>query len=186
MFCTITNTLFAQWRCISRFFILGENIHKFAWNSNFTNELFLSLTQKEIWRNFLYSLWRKQFNYLKPNDLFSSTSMWCIRCVVLIQQLLERNSVLIYRRDQTSISTTAHAFGKHKLISLSVDEMVLSRYRNLSTNFRVDMSCSWLKHMYSVWSAFTWRPMHLTACYRLCSRDSAWVGIFARSTISSA
>ena len=42
------------------------------------------------------------------------------------------------------------------------------------------MSPVWLKHMYSVLSALTWRPMHAAARSRLCSRVSAWVGVFAR------
>ena len=47
------------------------------------------------------------------------------------------------------------------------------------------MTPFWLKHMYSVLSAFTWRPMPLAACSRLCSRDSAWIGIFARNAMPS-
>ena len=46
-----------------------------------------------------------------------------------------------------------HAFARYILISLSVDETLLPRYMNLSTNFpellfRVEISPSWLKHMY--------------------------------------
>ena len=40
--------------------------------------------------------------------------------------------------------------------------------------------------MYSVLSAVTWRPMPAAARYRLCSRNSAWAGVFARSAMSSA
>ena len=45
-------------------------------------------------------------------------------------------------------------FARHLLMSLSVDEMLLLRYINLSTNFReqpfrVEMPPSWLKHMNS-------------------------------------
>ena len=62
-----------------------------------------------------------------------------------------------------SLLITIHTFTRCILMSLLVDEMLLSRYVNLSTNFRelpirVEMS-PWLKHMYSVLSAFTWRPM---------------------------
>ena len=40
--------------------------------------------------------------------------------------------------------------------------------------------------MYSVLSALTWRPMPAAAHSRLCSRVSAWAGVFARSAMSSA
>ena len=61
----------------------------------------------------------------------------------------------------------------------------------MSTNFkgqpfRVEMASSRLKHMYSVLSAFTWRIMLPAGCSRLCSRDSAWVGVFIRNAVSSA
>ena len=50
----------------------------------------------------------------------------------------------------------------------------------------MEMSPIWLKHMYSVLSALTWRPMPPAACSRLCSRVSACASVFARSTMSSA
>ena len=76
------------------------------------------------------------------------------------------------------------------LMWFSVDEALLSRYMNLSTNFRepllsAEMSLFWLKHFYSVLYAFTSRLMPPTAWSRLFSRDLAWVGVFARSAISS-
>ena len=40
--------------------------------------------------------------------------------------------------------------------------------------------------MYSVLSAFTWRPMPPTTRSRLCSRVSAWAGLFSGSAMSSA
>ena len=42
-----------------------------------------------------------------------------------------------------------------------------------------------LKHMYSILSPFTWRPMPPAACSKWCSRGSAWVGVFARSSVST-
>ena len=44
---------------------------------------------------------------------------------------------------------------------------------------------TYLIYMYSVLFAFTWKPMPPAASSRLCSRDSAWVGVFARSAILS-
>ena len=83
-----------------------------------------------------------------------------------------------------------HTFARCILISLSVDEILLLRYVNLFTNFRglpfrVEMAPR-LKHMYSILLMFMWRPMPPAACSRLCSRDSAMEGVFARSTRSSA
>ena len=42
-----------------------------------------------------------------------------------------------------------------------------------------------LKHTYSILFAFTWRPMLLAACSKLCDRESAGAGEFARSARSS-
>ena len=77
-----------------------------------------------------------------------------------------------------NLSIVGHAFTCHILMSFSVDEMLFLRYANLSTSFRepplsVEMFPFLLKHIYSVLSAFTWRPMLPAACSRLCSRDSA-------------
>ena len=79
-----------------------------------------------------------------------------------------------------------HAFASHILMSFSVDEMLLPRYMNLSTSFReppfhVWMSPFWLKHF--ILSAFTWRLMPPATCFRLCSWDLTWVGVFARLSI---
>ena len=78
-----------------------------------------------------------------------------------------------------------HAFTGHMLTLLSVDEILLLRYVNLSTNFRdlpfrVEMAPFHLKYMNSALLAFTWRPMLSAAYSRLCSWDSAWSGVFAR------
>ena len=83
-----------------------------------------------------------------------------------------------------------HTFAEHMLTSLSVDEILLPKYVNLSTNFRdlplkVEMAPSYFKHMNSVLFAFTWRPVPPAACSRLCRRDSDLVDVFARSTRSS-
>ena len=80
-----------------------------------------------------------------------------------------------YMIDKLSIAV--RAFASHKLMSFSVDEILLLKYMNLSTIFRksplsMKMSLFWLKHMYSILSAFTWRPMPPAACSRLCNRDN--------------
>ena len=85
-----------------------------------------------------------------------------------------------------SLSIAIQAYSRCVLTSLSEDEIILLRYVNLFTNFRgppfrVVMTPLRSKHKHSVlWS------MLPVVCSRLCSRDSAWVGIFARSAISSA
>ena len=90
-----------------------------------------------------------------------------------------------------NLSIAVHIFAKCVLISLSVDEMLLLRYLNLSTNFRglplrVEMAPFCLKYMYSVLLAFTWSPVSPDAYSRLCSRNSTWVIPFVRSAKSSA
>ena len=42
------------------------------------------------------------------------------------------------------------------------------------------------KGMYSILSALKWRPIPAATRFRLCSRVSSWVGVFARSAMSSA
>ena len=87
-------------------------------------------------------------------------------------------------------SIAVYAFAKRMLTLFSSDETLLPRYVNVSINFRglplVEMALSRLKYMYFVLFAFMWRPIPPTAYSRLCSRDSAWVGVFIRSALSSA
>ena len=70
-----------------------------------------------------------------------------------------------------------------------LDEILLPVYVNLSTNFKglllnVKMASPHLKHMNSILFVFKWKPMPLASCSRLCSRDLAWAGVFARDTKS--
>ena len=86
-----------------------------------------------------------------------------------------------------SLSVAVHAFARCISTSLTVDEILLPRYMNLSTNsrgppFNVEMVRSLLKQIYSVLFAFTWRPIPSGACF---SRDSLLVGVFARNAILS-
>ena len=88
-----------------------------------------------------------------------------------------------------SLSIAVHSFASCVLMSFLFDKILLPREVNLSTSFKgpplsVSMSSLWLKHVYSLFSALTWRPMPAAARSRLCSRDSAWAGVFARSTMS--
>ena len=82
-------------------------------------------------------------------------------------------------------SIAVHAFARCIPMSLTVNETLLPRYVSFSINsreplFRVEMSPSWLKHVCSVLSVFTWKPVPPAACSRLCSKYSAWVGVSAR------
>ena len=75
-----------------------------------------------------------------------------------------------------NLSIAVHTFTRHMLSLLSVNEILLPRYVNLSTNFRglslrVEIVCSHWKHMYSVWFAFMQKPILPVACTRLFSRD---------------
>ena len=82
-------------------------------------------------------------------------------------------------------SIAFHAFASRILISLSVDVILLPRYVNSSINFsgfpvRVEIAPSSF-----VLFAFTYNPMLPSCCFKLCSRDSAWTGVFTRSIRSS-
>ena len=71
-------------------------------------------------------------------------------------------------------------------VDISVDEIFLPRYMNESTNFRclplnVEMALPCFKRIKSVLFAFTLRRIPLAAFSGLCSLDSAWAGVFARS-----
>ena len=100
---------------------------------------------------------------LFPSSFFSKClliSMWCIHTVVLTQLQLGRNTVLYHQLDLASLWSTVYVLVEHKLTSLSVDEILLLRYVNLSTNFRslslwVEIAPSHLKHVDSVLFAFT-------------------------------
>ena len=77
------------------------------------------------------------------------------------------------------------------LTSLSVDEILLPRYINWFTNFRgflfnMEMTPFCFKHGYSFLICNHVVANASAAFYRLCSWDSALVGVFARSAWSSA
>ena len=91
-----------------------------------------------------------------------------------------------------NLSTADHASISWWLMSISVDQMPLLKSMNLSTCFKeprikeeMSIVWFWLEYMSSVLSALTWRPIPLTAFSRLCSWDSAKMGAFARSAMSS-
>ena len=72
--------------------------------------------------------------YLSPCVLLAS--MRCIHVVVLIQTQLVRNPDLLHQRDQIdNLPIAYYTFARHMLTSLSVDEILLPKYVNLSTNF---------------------------------------------------
>ena len=128
--------------------------------------------------------------YLAFSSSVLLDSWSCNHILVLIRLQLRRIPALFYRRDQISVlsityqkqSTPFHAWGD----LLSVDEMLLLRYLNGSTNFRcfpfnVKITPSCLKHMNSGVFLFTLRAMSLASCYILCSRNLTWVHVFAVS-----
>ena len=100
--------------------------------------------------------------------------------------LLDRSDFYII----DNLTLAVHVFTKHLLISLSVDEALLPRYGNMSTNLReppfwIEISSSVLTYVYFVLFAFTLRSVPSATCTKLCMKDSAWVGVFARNPISS-
>ena len=109
-----------------------------------------------------------------------------IYLLVVVWTLLQhkRNAILFYQIDQISIwSITCQ---KHStpslrcmLTSLSVDEMLLLRYINWSVNFR-DLPL-WVFKTYKLSFIYIYIEAMPPAFSRLCNRDSAWAGVFARS-----
>ena len=125
-----------------------------------------------------------------PSSILSVSieKYWHNHCLEEIHFILSNRSNF---HISDSLSIAIHTFAKWILTLVSVDETLLLRYVNLSTNFRgpqftVEMGPSHLKHIYSVLFAFMWRPIPPTTCSRLYNRDLAWVGVFLRSTRSCA
>ena len=119
--------------------------------------------------------------------------MWCIPIVVWTPLQLWRNPILLDWSNFHmfyNLSIAFRTFAKHMLTSLSVDDMLLLKYMNCYTNFRglpftVEMTLSFLKHLNSVLFELMLWSVPLAACSRLCSRDLAWTGEFARRAWSS-
>ena len=68
-----------------------------------------------------------------------------------------------------SISIVVYVFARHILTSLSVDEIRLTRYVNLSTNFRrpsfrMEMAPSRLRHMFSVYFYCIHMKTNVSSC----------------------
>ena len=81
-----------------------------------------------------------------------------------------------------------HAFARHVLKSISLDEMLLPRYVNQIQ--RTDIKRGDVFFLIKTYVLHFVR-IHVEAnasagCSKLCSRDSAWVDVFARSAMSSA
>ena len=89
----------------------------------------------------------------------SFVSMLCICTVVLTLPQLGKYSILSYERDQISI--WVKTFARRMLTSLSVDEMLLLRYVNLSINSRdpplkVEVTPSCLKPEFCFRASYYW------------------------------
>ena len=99
---------------------------------------------------FLYSF------HLAFSTCILLTSMWCIHRVVLTQpQSCVISSARLDFHLIDNLFIAVQTFAWHMLTSLLVDEILLLRYVNLSTNFRglslkVEMTLSCLKHINSV------------------------------------
>ena len=131
------------------------------------------------------SFFSMHFIIIHVVHLFSSidiTTVWKKSHFIL----LERSD--FYMIDNLPIAV--YAFARWMVKSLSVDEMLLQKYVNWSTDFRslplkVKMAPSCLKHMNCVLFVITLWPVPPAACFRLFNMDSAEVGVFTRSTRSS-
>ena len=88
-------------------------------------------------------------------------------------------------------SIAVHAFSTRTLTSLSKNEILLPMYMNWFTVFwglplKKEIVPSYLIHVNSFLSAFTWRQIPLAVCSRLWTMDLAWECVFAKSARSSA
>ena len=104
---------------------------------------FVEYCFQDFWKQFAPSLYSSHLDF-SPSALFKS--WWCSHTLVLTWLQLDRNSrfILSERSDFQMIinlSIVVHAFPVRMLTSLSVDEILLLRYMNWSTNLR---GFSWL------------------------------------------
>ena len=116
-----------------------------------------------------------------PYSRIDTTAAWKKLCFILLDRF---DFHMI-----NNLSIAVYAFARRILMTLSVDETQLHRYVNLTTNFkelpfRMKMSLFCLKHIYSVLSAFTSKSVQPATSTSLCSKDSAWVGVFERYAMS--
>ena len=161
-----------------------------AWNRTvFNAETVLKLNWIVWYRTVLtYNCVEKIYTYTKLNCLNKLNSLkqkcfWELNCVLMLYWIVWNRTVCI-KMDLALNNLQRLICHKTQPPFTSVDEtLLLTSFRE--PPFSVEMSSFWLKHMYSVLSAFAWRPMLSTTCSWLSSRDSAWVGVFAKSTISS-
>ena len=111
------------------------------------------------------------------------TSTWCIYVVVLIRPLLGKLRFFLSDRfgfhRTNNQSMAAHAFANAVWMSFSVHDFSFCFRGRWEPSSSMKMWPLLLNHVYS---AFKWRPTLSAVCFRLCSRNSAWVGILARSS----
>ena len=88
-----------------------------------------------------------------------------------------------------NLSIAVHAFGRCKLRSLSVDEILLLRYVNRSTNFMclpLKQMSPFLKTRDLGFMCVYVKPTPSVASSRLCCKDSVWTDVSARIASLSA
>ena len=129
---------------------------KWPYSSCFVERCFQDLFSiaHSIFVQFLSSLFFIGLVCVHVVHLYSNTdttAAWKKLCFILSV----RSDLLLI----INLSIAVCAFVRHILVSLSIDEMLLPRYVNLSTNFgeppfRVEMS-PWLKDIYPILAAFT-------------------------------
>ena len=81
------------------------------------------------------------YNFRRAFSLYAFlVSMWCNHIVEMTRPLLGKNCVLFYQMFEfhmiDNLSISVHIFASRRLMSFSVDEILLPRYVNLSTSFR--------------------------------------------------
>ena len=140
--------------------------HKWLYRCCFVGVLFK--TARSIFVQFLSSFFSMFFVSVQVVHSYSSTDMatdWKKFCFILS----ERSDFHMI----DNLSKAVHAFAMHNLTLISVDEILLPRYVNWSTNFRgfpqKILSC--LKHINSLLCVFKLSPIPPVVCSRLCSRS---------------
>ena len=142
-------------------------------------------TAESILVLFLFSNISKHLPRVQVVHLYSCTN-WATAWIKSHFILSEKSDFYLIN----NLSIAVHAFPMHILTLLSEGKMLLARYVGYSTNFKsfllqLKFAPSCLKYMNSALFAFILKPMPLAVCSRLCSKDSVWAGLLARSTKSS-
>ena len=137
----------------------------------FLEVLFPRFVQDSILMLLLSSFLSKNFLSTKMVHTYSSMDTTTTMKKIILSDSYDFHTV-------SNLSIALNTFNRCLLTSLSVDERLLLRYLNLTTNLRVEMAPFCWKHMYPILFAFGYRPTLPAAGCNLCSRHSTWAYVF--------